>query len=153
MHWKMQVNLKKTKIMVFQKKCRKSFNPSFRYKKDVIQKVNDYTYLGIKITSTGNFTLAEETLKENVLRALYASKRLLNFSMFRPKIAEKLFDTLVKPIILYSSEVWGRALIRKEILAHGTKAQLKKSTFVFVKFISESTPNAQIMQIMLVEWN
>ena len=49
--WKMQVNLKKTKIMVFQKKCRNTFTPSFSYKKDVIQKVNDYTYLGIKITS------------------------------------------------------------------------------------------------------
>ena len=59
--WKIQVNLKKTKIMVFQKKCRKSFNPSFSYKKDVIQKVNDYTYLGIKRTSTGSFALTEET--------------------------------------------------------------------------------------------
>ena len=83
----MQVNLKKTKIMVFQKKCRKSFNPSFSYKKDVIQKVNDYTYLGIKITSTESFALAEETLKEKALRAL--------------------FDTQVKPILLYNSEVWG----------------------------------------------
>ena len=101
----MQVNLKKTKIMVFQKKCRKSFTPSFSYKKDVIQKVNDYTYLGIKITSTGNFALAEETLKEKALRALYAFKRLLNFSMLRPKIAEKLFDMLVKPIVLHNSEV------------------------------------------------
>ena len=105
--WKVQVNLKKTRIMVFQKKCRKSFNPSFSYKKDVIQKVNDYTYLGIKITSTGSFALAEETLKEKALRALYGSKRLLNFSILRLKIVEKLFDTLVKPIVLYNSEVLG----------------------------------------------
>ena len=40
--------------------------PSFVYKKDAIQMVNGYTYLGIKITSTGNFTFAEETLKKNV---------------------------------------------------------------------------------------
>ena len=51
--------------------------------------------------------MAEETLKEKALRACYASKRLLNFSVLRPKIAEKLFDTLVKPIVLYNSEVWG----------------------------------------------
>ena len=57
--------------------------------------------------STGSFALAEETLKEKALRALYASKRLLNFSMLRPKIAEKLFDTLVKLIVLYNSEIWG----------------------------------------------
>ena len=27
--------------------------------------------------------------------------------MLRPKIAENFFDTLVKPIVLYNSEVWG----------------------------------------------
>ena len=32
-------------------------------------------------------------------------------------------------------------LIQRGILAHGTKVQLKKSTLVFAKFISESTPN------------
>ena len=63
--------------------------------------MNDYSYLEIKITSTGNFALAEETLKEKALRALYASKRLLNFSMVHPKIAEKRFDTLVKPIVQF----------------------------------------------------
>ena len=64
--------------MVFERKCRKSFNryPRFVYRKDENQKVNDYNYLEIKITSTGNFALAEETLKEKALRALYASKRL-----------------------------------------------------------------------------
>ena len=69
--------------------------------------MDDYTYLGIKITSTGNFALAEETLKEKALRALNASKRLLNLSMLLLKIAEKRFDTLVKPIVLYNTEVWG----------------------------------------------
>ena len=68
--------------------------------------MNDYTYLGINITSAGNFALAEETLKEKALRALYASKRLINFSMLRPKINEKRFDTLVKLIVLYNSEFW-----------------------------------------------
>ena len=62
----------------------------------------------------------------------------------------KFLDTLVKPIVLYNSEVWGAYLKQREVLAHGTKVQLKKPTFVFVQFISESTPNAQMM---LVERN
>ena len=70
--------------------------------------------------------------------------------MLRPKIAEKLFDTLVKPTVLYNSEVCGAYSKQREVLAHGTKVQLKKSTFVFVQFISESTLNAQMM---LVERN
>ena len=52
--------------MVFQKRCKTIFNPRFVDKKDEIQKVNDYTYLSIKITSTRNFALAEETLKEKL---------------------------------------------------------------------------------------
>ena len=50
--------------------------------------MNDYTYLGIKITSTGNFALAEET------------------QYFVPKLLGN-FLTLVKTIVLYNSEVWG----------------------------------------------
>ena len=114
--WKMQVRLKKTKIMVFQKKCRISFNPSFSYKKDVIPKVNDYTYLG-------NFALAEETLKEKALRALYASKRLLNFSMLRPKIAEKLFDTLVTDCTIQFRSL--ECLFERRFWLMGQKSSLK----------------------------
>ena len=43
--WKMQVNLKKTKIMVFQKKCKKSFNPSFIYKNVLIYRYQNNVHL------------------------------------------------------------------------------------------------------------
>ena len=57
------------------------------------------------MTSTGSFSLAENTLKEKALQAFFATKRLMNFSILKPKHAEKIFDTLIKPIVLYSSEV------------------------------------------------
>ena len=82
--------------------------------------------------------MAEETLKEKALRALYASK------MLRPKIAEKLFDTLVKLIVLYNSEVWGA--YSKGDFGSWDKSPAEKVHLRFCK-ISESTPNAQMMLV------
>ena len=61
----MNVNLSKTKLMIFQKTSRKTFNPYLTFNNCRIgEKVEEYTYLGMKMTSTGNFSLAENTLKE-----------------------------------------------------------------------------------------
>ena len=103
--WKMNVNLSKTKLMIFQKTSRKTFNPYLTFNDCRIEKVEECTYLGIKMTSTGNFSLAENTLKEKALQALFATKRLMNLSFLKPKHAEKIFDTQIRPIVLYSSEV------------------------------------------------
>ena len=103
----MNVNLSKTKLMIFQKTSRKTFNPYLTFNDCRIEKVEEYTYLGIKMTSTGSFSLAEYALKEKALQALFATKRLMNFSFLKPKHAEKIFDTQIRPIVLYSSEVWG----------------------------------------------
>ena len=50
---------------------------------------------------TGNFALAEDTLKEKTLNALFVLF-VLCFCTFPPISAEELFETLVKPIgVLY----------------------------------------------------
>ena len=86
----------------------KIFLSSFSYKKDVIQKVNDYTYLGIKKNKVHwKLCFGRRDSERKKLYEHFMPLKDLNFSMLRPKIAEKLFDTLVKPIVLYNSEVWG----------------------------------------------
>ena len=41
-------------------------------------------------------------------RALFALTQTVNkFKYAKPKLLIKLFDTLIQPILLYSSEVWG----------------------------------------------
>ena len=51
--------------MIFQKTSRKTFNPYLTFNDCRIgEKVEEYTYLGMKMASTGNFSLAENTLKE-----------------------------------------------------------------------------------------
>ncbi len=52
-----------------------------------IETTKTYTYLGLKITSTGNFTLAVKELKEKAQRAFYAIKRSIKIVI--PKSKEK----------------------------------------------------------------
>ena len=62
--WKLNVNLKKNKVVVFQKKQRKEQRYKFFLNTNVVDIVNEYTYLGISITSNGKFTDGVEILRE-----------------------------------------------------------------------------------------
>ncbi len=66
-----------------------------------------YTYLGLKITPTGNFTLAVNELKEKAQRAFYAIKRSIQIDI---QIWLKLFKAVIEPIALNGSELWGPSI-------------------------------------------
>ena len=53
--WMMKINLKKTKIMVFQKRARKNAELRFLIDGQIIDVVQEYTYLGTRISSSRNF--------------------------------------------------------------------------------------------------
>ena len=57
--WLLNVNAKKTKILIFQKKYRKSTyeKQHFFINGNKIEIVNNYTYLGINVSSNGNFRI------------------------------------------------------------------------------------------------
>ena len=56
-NWLLSVDPKKTKVMIFQKKCRKSILDKyfFQINNQKIEIVNNYTYLGINFSNNGNF--------------------------------------------------------------------------------------------------
>ena len=66
--WMLRINPKKTKIMIFQRCTRKCEH-------EVIDVVQNYTYLGTRITSSGNFTLSLEHLRPKALHALFSLRR------------------------------------------------------------------------------
>ena len=53
--WLLSINFKKTKILTFQKSGRKPKDISFCINNNPLEIVQEYTYLGIKITASGNF--------------------------------------------------------------------------------------------------
>ena len=73
--WMLSVNPKKTKIMVFQKRAKKCSGQTFYIGNQAIDAVQDYTYLGTKISSSGNFKISLDHLKEKALHALFSLRR------------------------------------------------------------------------------
>lgn len=109
--WALTVNMKKTKIMTFQKRSRLQRNdPEFKIGGTQIEQTNSYTYLGLQISSTGNFCSAVKELKEKAKRAFYAIKRSVKIQIpIRTWL--KIFKSVIESIALYGSEVWGPLLL------------------------------------------
>ena len=59
--------------MIFQKRPRKSVDNNFKIGNDYIEIVQQYTYLGTRLTSRGNFTLAH--LKEKAIHAFFSIRK------------------------------------------------------------------------------
>ena len=83
--WKLDVNLKKTKVMIFQNKTRKLQNQNFYLDDRLVETTQEYTYLGVKLTSTGNFTAAKKQLSEKGLYALFGIRKYSNINRFPPQ--------------------------------------------------------------------
>jgi len=104
----MQININKSKIMVFRNGGPLRANESWTYKGVKLETVPFYKYLGSYFTPKLLWTKTKEILS---LQALKAVNSILNqqkhFGYFHHHEAFKLFDSVVKPILTYSAEVWG----------------------------------------------
>ena len=103
----LKINPKKTKIVVFQKRARKCAEFRLFIGNLIIDVLEEYTYLGTRMSSSGNFSVSREHLIEKVLHALFSLRRHTNLSKLKPAIACKTFDTMISPILTYNSEIWG----------------------------------------------
>ena len=68
----LKINPKKTKIMVFQKRARKCAEFGFFISNQIIDVVQEYSYLGTRMSSSGNFLVSREHLREKALHALFS---------------------------------------------------------------------------------
>ena len=104
----LSVNLEKTKVMIFNNSGKSLNNYSFRYGVNKLENAKSYKYLGLTLCPYGNFTLARQELKKVGLKALFKlRKEMGNHFRENIKLTIKLFDTLISPILLYGSEIWG----------------------------------------------
>ena len=68
----------------------------------------EYTYLGISINTSGNQKIGCLRLLDKARRAWFSILRILWKSKYRnTDTYVTLFDHVIKPIALYSCEVWG----------------------------------------------
>ena len=104
--WKLKINLKKTKIIVFQKGPKKSIDIKFNIGSESNEIIRKYSYLGTRLTSTENLTLALEHLKEEALHAFSRIRKQTVLNKLDPNTAPQIFDTMIFSILSYNSEVW-----------------------------------------------
>ena len=104
--WKLKINQKKTKCMTFTRGTQKE-KTIFTVGGTPLENAKEYKYLGIMINKKNcTFTPLAKALGTKATRALYAIKAKVNINKLPIKIALKLFDYLIKPILLYASEIW-----------------------------------------------
>ena len=102
----LKINPKKTKIIIFQK-CKIKCYSSFHLCNEKNHILQNYPYLGTCISSTGNFTLSLDHLRQRALHALFSLRRNIDFKSLKPSLACKIFDSMISSILTYNNEVWG----------------------------------------------
>jgi hypothetical protein len=88
--WNLQVNINKSEVMIFNKSGKILKGHNFLYDGNTVSLVNEYKYLGIIFKPSGTiFCIRKSLCSENMNVVLHI----------------KLFDSCVKPILLYCSEI------------------------------------------------
>ena len=104
----MSLNLLKTKTIVFRSGGMLKQMEKWYYKGEIIDTVPFYKYLGVYFTPKLVWSETKEVLAHQaskvVCRILQYQR---HFRIFSPNDIFKLFDSIVRPILCYGSEIWG----------------------------------------------
>ena len=137
--WKLNINLDKTKVMLFQPNGNICKN-IFTINNTIIECVTKYPYLGVVVTASGSYSCTIPTLSDKATRALFKLKKTLKHCDVNPQLMLYLYDSTIKPIVLYGSEIWGLS----EVLRNGNNkinsqnfvtGKIKKLQLKFFKYI------------------
>ena len=105
--WGLQVNVKKTAILVFNITGRKLLDSQqFSYGDLKIPSVREYCYLGTTFTISGSTKVNQQQLRIKGLRAYFSLKRTLDITSISKEAIFKLFDSLISPVVTYGCQVW-----------------------------------------------
>ena len=131
--WGIEVNEIKTEVVIFNRYLAKNSSTtlSFRLGDRPLRIVDTYCYLGVVLHSSGELRTAQQTLKTKAIRALFGLKRTVIRSKLSFKSLCTLFDSLIKPIVLYGAPVWTpTSATNKSIIKHVTSVPPNIESFI-----------------------
>ena len=76
-------------------------NWQFTFSGNVIEIVNEFTYLGVLFSRTGSFSKAKKAQAEKATRAMYDIIRKGKLHNLSIECQLDLFDKIVQPMLLY----------------------------------------------------
>ena len=142
---RLQVNLSKTKVMVFRKGGYLSARERWFFGTERLEVVNTYRYLGLTFSTRLSFRVATDRehltfAKLGTVEILKTPKRLNRFS---PGLFFKLFDTQIVPSLLYGSELLGfkQHDAEEKVLIQACKLLLNVPSY---------TPNDMVLGLSLI---
>ena len=106
--WGLTVNVEKTKCIVFKKGGKLGKLDQWSYKKNPLETVKHFKYLGFILSSSGSFSKGISDLAVRGNRALFGLKKIFHENPYMsPDTQISLFQTLVESVMSYSCEIWG----------------------------------------------
>ena len=133
--WKLEVNIAKTKVIIFSKS--KILNYEFKYKNEVLETVTEFKYLGILFSKNNSFFKTKQHIADQGKKAVYSLLKKSRNMQLPVDMQVELFNKLVKPILLYGCEIWG----------FGNVDVIERVQLKFIKYIlklKNSTPNYMV---------
>ena len=104
--WDLEVNVEKTKAMVFRKGGRIKKREVWKYDGSIIETVKEFNYLGVIFKSNLKW---KSHLEEKMRKATFVSNKIaaLNYKYddIPINLILRIWDAMVKPILLYGSEI------------------------------------------------
>ena len=83
------------------------------YNDCILKEIDSFKYLGMAFNRQGNLNYAQTVLVQQAIRARAILETYLRNHKHMPvNIVFELFDTLIKPILLYACEIWGNKMGR-----------------------------------------
>ena len=101
-----EVNIEKTKIMVF-RKCKRFNHNNLVYDGKILENVNSFVYLGVTLLYNGKWNVTQKSICGLGSKAMYSLLNMLDKWSLTAKLKLKLFDSMVSSILNYGCEVWG----------------------------------------------
>lgn len=103
----LNININKTKIVIFRKGGKLKNLLSFKINNQNIDIVSDYCYLGVQFSSSGLFSKATDHAIRKAIMAVYSTKNIMTKSkMCAWEARMQLFDSMVSSTLLYGAETW-----------------------------------------------
>ena len=148
--WQMEVNIKKSQVIVFNSAGRLLTGYNFFYGEKKLEQVKSYCYLGIEISCSGSFGLARKCLIEKAQKASFPLKALINQFQLPVKNSINLFNSFVSPILLYNAEnlahlshkqVADIEENKKSVMETLMNSYINGSQYKFLKYVIGVKPN------------
>ena len=106
--WGLKVNTNKTKVVVFRNGGKLRQNEKWHFNGHKLHTSTYYSYLGLIFSSRLSWSKAMDNQSVRARRIVSQLRRVCRQNHFmNPSVMFKIFDTKIKPVLLYASEIWG----------------------------------------------